>query len=303
MFPFELRSLHVVAKTGSIRKASDALGVAPSSVSRKIALLEHRIGTRLLERTAYGVVLTHAGTLVAEYARNVVLDYESLRADLNDWKGNRRRLVGLAVVESALFAGLVDAVAAFRAKFPEVSFRLNTKPAPEVVDEVKRGACDLGLTFCCTPQPDIVTVARIPEPIVLAVPNDHPFAGAASVQLSDLKGLMLGLPESTFGVRRVLDRACHDSGLGAALSPAFTSNSFEALRTFVEQGAGVAVLPRRAVLGAGQVRPLKGVPIAHELLTDTTIDIVILQRRRTPRVISDFIQQLVESSRADGIMV
>lgn len=303
MFPGELRAFHVVAKTGSIRKASDALGVAPSSVSRKIALLEHHIGTRLLERTAAGVVLTHAGTLVAEYARSVVLDYESLRADLNDWRGNRRRLVGLTVVESALFAGLVDSIATFRAKFPDVSFRLNTMPAAEVVDEVKRGACDLGLTFCCPPHPEIVTVARIPEPIVLAVPNDHPMAGAASVQLSDLRDLRLGLPETTFGVRRILDRACHDIGLGATLNPAFASNSFEALRNFVERGAGVAVLPLRAALRAGQLGQLKVVPIEHQSLSETTIDIVILQKRRLPRVVSDFIQQLVESSKADGVKV
>lgn len=303
MFPGELRAFHVVAKTGSIRKASEALGVAPSSVSRKIALLEHQIGTRLLERTAAGVVLTHAGSLVAEYARSVVLDYESLRADLNDWKGNRRRLVGLAVVESALFAGLVDAIAVFRSRFPAVSFRLNTVPAPEVVDEVKRGGCDLGLTFCCPPQPEIVTVARIPEPIVLAVPNAHPLARESSVHLSDLRDLVLALPEVTFGIRRILDRACHDIGMGATLNPAFSSNSFEALRNFVQQGAGVAVLPLRAVLRAGQLGTLKVLPIEHESLSETTIDIVTLQKRRIPRVVSDFLRQLVESSEADGVTV
>ncbi len=66
MFPGELRAFHVVAQTGSIRKASEALDVAPSSVSRKIALIEHQIGTTLLERTAAGVVLTHAGRMVVE---------------------------------------------------------------------------------------------------------------------------------------------------------------------------------------------------------------------------------------------
>lgn len=300
MFPGELRAFHAVAKTGSIRRASEALGVAPSSISRKVALLEHQIGTRLLERTAAGVVLTHAGALVAEYARSVVLDYDSLRADLNDRKGNRRRLVGLAVVESALFAGLVDAIATFRSKFPEVSFRLNTMPASAVVDEVKRGGCDIGLTFCCPPQPEIVTVARIPEPIVLGVPNAHPLARATSVALSDLTNLVLGLPEATFGVRRILDRACHDIGLDATLNPAFSSNSFEALRNFVQQGAGVAILPLRAVLRAGQLGRMKVVPFEHPSLSQTTIDIVILQKRRISRVASDFIQQFAESSRTDA---
>ncbi len=66
------------SRTGSsIRKASELLDIAPSSVSRKVALLEQQIGTVLLERTSSGVRLTHAGVLVADYARSVVLDYDS----------------------------------------------------------------------------------------------------------------------------------------------------------------------------------------------------------------------------------
>ena len=301
MFPGELHAFHVVAKTGSIRKASEDLGVAPSSVSRKIALLEHQIGTRLFQRTAGGVVLTHAGTLVAEYARSVVLDYESLRTDLNDWRGNRRRLVSLAVVESALCAGLVSAVAAFRSRFEEVSFRLNTMAAAEVVEEVKRGACELGLTFCCPLQPEVVTVARLLEPVVLAVPNEHALSSRSSVTLNDLSDVVLALPDLTFGIRRILDRTCQELGLGATLNPAFSSNSFEALKDFVQHGAGVAVLPLRAVQRAGQLNQLKIIPIDHQALSETTIDIITLQKRRLPRVVSDFIQQLVETSKASGI--
>lgn len=294
MFPGELRVFHVVATSGSIRKASEALGVAPSSVSRKIALLEHLVGTTLLERTAEGVVLTHAGVLFAEYARTVVLDYESLRADLNDRRGHRRRLIGLAAVESAVSGGLVNAIAAFRQRFESVSFRLNTMAAPEVVEDVKRGDCDVGLTFCCPPQPEVATVARIPEPIVLAVPLDHPLARAGSVTLTELRDRVLALPEVSFGVRRILDRACHEIGLGATLSPAFTSDSFEALRDFVQRGAGIAVLPYRAAARQGGQEVLKVIPIEHPACKETTIDVITLRKRRISRVVNDFIQQLVQ---------
>ncbi len=63
MFPSELRAFYAVAQSGSIRKASELLDIAPSSVSRKVAVLEQQIGTVLLERTSIGVRLTHAGSL------------------------------------------------------------------------------------------------------------------------------------------------------------------------------------------------------------------------------------------------
>jgi DNA-binding transcriptional LysR family regulator len=58
MFPSELRAFHAVAQSGSIRKAAEQLDVAPSSVSRKMALLEYQIGTALLKRKSSGVALT-----------------------------------------------------------------------------------------------------------------------------------------------------------------------------------------------------------------------------------------------------
>jgi DNA-binding transcriptional LysR family regulator len=295
MFPSELRAFYAVAQSGSIRKASELLNIAPSSVSRKVALLEQQMGTTLLDRTSVGVSLTHAGTLVAEYARSVVLDYDSLRADLNDNRGSRRKLIRVETVESIVSGGLVEAVAVFRAKFDAVSFRIRMVPAPQVVEDVQRGECEVGLTLRCPPQADIVKLASVPEPIILVVPNDHALAGAETVTLQDLIELPLALPDVTFGVRRIFDRAVQEAGLAGELNPALTSDSFEALRDFVRCGAGVAILPYRAVLRESTHKWLKAVPIDHPMLTETTIDIITLRKHRPSRVVSIFIEQLIRT--------
>jgi len=54
MFSASLRAFDETVRAGSIRKASEALGVAPSSVSRHIALLEREMGTTLFDRKARG---------------------------------------------------------------------------------------------------------------------------------------------------------------------------------------------------------------------------------------------------------
>jgi DNA-binding transcriptional LysR family regulator len=292
MFPSELRAFHAVAQSGSIRKASELLDIAPSSVSRKVALLEHHIGTTLLERTSGGVKLTHAGSLVAEYARSVILDYDSLRADLNDWRGSRRKLIRVVAVESIVSGGLLEAVAAFRVKYDAVSFRLTVAPAPQVVEDVRRGDCELGVTFCCPLQPDIVKVASIPEPIMLVVPNDHLLAAAKSVTLNDLEGRPLAVPDVTFGVRRILDRAVQEAGLAATLNVALSSNMFEPLREFVRCGAGIAILPYRAVMRESARSTLKVVPIDHPAMSEATIDIITLRKHHPARIVVNFIDQL-----------
>jgi DNA-binding transcriptional LysR family regulator len=301
MFPSELRAFHAVAQSGSIRKAAELLDVAPSSVSRKVALLEQQMGTTLLERAANGVNLTHAGTLVAEYARSVVLDYDSLRADLNDSRGSGRKLVRIEAVESIVSGGLIEAVATFRAKYASVLFRVSIVPAPQVVEDVKRGECEVGLTFCCPPQPDIVILAKTPEPIALVVPHDHPLAGAGRVRLQDLRGLPLALPDVTFGLRRIFDRTVQEAGLSGEIIAAVTSNSFEALRDFVRCNAGGAILPYRAVLREITHKWLTPVTIDHPSLTETTVDIIALRKHRPPRVVTSFTEILVRTLGATSV--
>ena len=83
MFPDPFRSFFEAVRCGSIRQASESLRKAPSSISRHIAILERQMGAPLLDRSAEGVKLTEAGRRVADYARMVLLDFDSLRSDLD----------------------------------------------------------------------------------------------------------------------------------------------------------------------------------------------------------------------------
>jgi DNA-binding transcriptional LysR family regulator len=198
-------------------------------------------------------------------------------------------------VESIVSGGLVEAVATFREKFDAVTFTIRMVPAPQVVEDVQRGECEIGLTFCCPPQTDVIKLASVPEPIILVVPYDHPLADGGAVPLSALAGLPLALPDLSFGVRRIFDRAVQEAGLSNALVPALTSNSFEALRDFVRCEAGVAILPYRAVLRESTHKWLKTLPIEHPVLQQTTVDIITLRRHRPSRVVTGFTEQLVRT--------
>lgn len=288
MFNTVLRAFDETARAGSIRKASQALGVAPSSVSRSIAVLEHEMGTKLLERRPGGIALTHAGELVAEYARGALLDYDSLRADLDDRRGTQRRLLRVVLVESVASYGPIGAIAKFMEKYRTVSFNLRLVPAPRVVEAVRQDQCDIGLAFCAEPAPDIAILARVPEPIMLAVPAGHALAGP--VDLRALTGLRFALPDIDFGIRRIFDRACLRAGV--QIAPVLTSNVFETLRDFVRCGAGAAILPMRAIARAARAGELKAVALDDAPFRDATIDVVVLRKRRLPRVVKAFADML-----------
>jgi DNA-binding transcriptional LysR family regulator len=286
-----LRAFVETARVGSIRKASEVLRVAPSSVSRHIAILENEMGTALFVRRASGVELTHAGKLVAEYAESVLVNYDTLRTDLNDMRGTQRRLLSLALVESVASFGPINAVSRLFARYPTISFNIRLMPAPRVTEAVIQGQCDIGVSFCTQPDLQLLILKRIREPIVLVVPPDHPLASASEVQFADLRAMPLALPDIDFGIRHIIDRAGAERGI--RLAPVLTSNVFATLKDFVRCGAGVAILPSRAVARDVQAGNLKSVPLLDPIFSDSTIDVLVLRKRRLPRIVKLFIDILI----------
>src|SRR5260370_17398613 len=57
--------------------AARALGIPKSGISRRVALLEKRLGVRLLDRTTRGLGLTQVGQQVFEHARAAVIEAEA----------------------------------------------------------------------------------------------------------------------------------------------------------------------------------------------------------------------------------
>lgn len=284
-----LRAFKEAVRAGSIRGASDRLGLAPSSVSRQIQLLEHQMGAPLLDRSASGVVPTHAGRLVADFAQAVLHDFDSLRSDVNERRGIRRGFVRIAAVESTISARAVAAIAAFRLRFPEVSFQIRMLPAGRVIEAVKTGEVDVGVTFCAPPDTSLTLLARFPEPVVVAVSSQHDWAHRKTVSLHELVRIPLAMPELSFGVRRRFDAVAQAAGV--ELLPALASDSFEALRGFARLGAGGAILPRLSIEAERKAGILQALKIEDPSLNETTADVITLKSRRPSRLLKLFFEE------------
>lgn len=67
-----------VARHGSFAQAARELGLAPSSVAKSVARLEHHIDARLFQRTTRSMTLTEEGRLLAEKGARVLKAIEAL---------------------------------------------------------------------------------------------------------------------------------------------------------------------------------------------------------------------------------
>lgn len=78
----DLQIFHAVATTGSMSAAATALGCQQSTISKRIRQLESRLGSRLIERRAGGVMLTPAGESALDYVVTMQRSAHQLEAQI-----------------------------------------------------------------------------------------------------------------------------------------------------------------------------------------------------------------------------
>ncbi|MFZ6645468.1 LysR substrate-binding domain-containing protein [Undibacterium sp. TJN25] len=80
----ELTVFLAILDTASLSGAGRKLRRSPPAITRSLAALEERVGTRLMERTTRRLAPTEAGMRLAELARRVLADYEeAVREDVD----------------------------------------------------------------------------------------------------------------------------------------------------------------------------------------------------------------------------
>ncbi len=67
----QLLNFWMVAREGSVQRASEALHVTPASVSVQVKQLEQSLGVKLVEKQGRGLVLTEMGEQVSTYASEI----------------------------------------------------------------------------------------------------------------------------------------------------------------------------------------------------------------------------------------
>jgi DNA-binding transcriptional LysR family regulator len=142
-----------VVETGGVSAGARALGLAPSSVSRRISELEGGLGVTLLRRTTRKLSLTEAGSTYYEHARAIVRDVDNATAAVSGTGAAPSGTLRLSIPSAIAVPLVVPAATAFQAKFPDV--RLAMMVTDRVLDVVEEGL-DVALRFGRLPDSSLI---------------------------------------------------------------------------------------------------------------------------------------------------
>jgi len=149
----EMQTFAAVADSGSFVRAADTLGLSRAAVSRHVADLEARLGTRLLHRTTRRLSLTEEGEIFLARCRELIAGVEAAEAELGARGGAARGLLRVNAPVSFGISHLAPLWPEFQALYPEV--RLDIELADRIVDLFEEGY-DLAIRIADLPSSTLV---------------------------------------------------------------------------------------------------------------------------------------------------
>ncbi|CAN5598124.1 LysR family transcriptional regulator [soil metagenome] len=226
-----------VAETKSFTGAADALALPKSTVSRKLAQLEERLGVRLVQRTTRKLALTDIGAMYYERCSRIVHDVLAAEQLVTDMQATPRGRLRLTATVDFSTRWLGDIVAAFLALHPDINIELQS--SDEVVDLIEDGF-DVAVRFGPLPESTLIARKLCSLTLVLAASPGY----IAKVPLKSIDDLdaaehVLFTPTSTTQTWMLHNGdQTHEFGRPAR----FASNNYGAVRDVALAGGGVALL-------------------------------------------------------------
>lgn len=154
-----------VAKEKNFNRAAQKLAISPPALSKKITLLEQRMGIQLFNRTTRSVSLTQIGE---QLFRTVATSFDNLDNELQLIEHYRDAPVGKVRINSGLYVIstlLLPKLAHFKLQYPDIQLELISDNS--FVDIVAQGF-DAGIRFGSDVADDMVAI-RISLPMKMAL--------------------------------------------------------------------------------------------------------------------------------------
>ena len=228
-----LQFVDAIARAGSIRKAAEGLAITSTALNRRLLALEEEMGVPLFERLPRGVRLSTAGELLIHHLRTQAADFEKLKGQLADLRGERRGHVSIACSQAFLPFFLPEQIGRYRREHPGVSFSVRVRDRAAAETALADHSADLALIFEPVRLSEVQVLASARQSIHAVMAADHPLAGQSTIRLRDCIRFPVALPTAVYGVRHLIDLAL--VRMSMTLKPMVEADSFDFLRHYPRQ--------------------------------------------------------------------
>jgi DNA-binding transcriptional LysR family regulator len=253
----QIEAFVTVAREGSLSRAAQRLFVTQPALTARVQGLERELGASLFMRTSRGMRLSEAGHAFLPYAVRAIetLTDGRRQVDALERGGAGQLAVGAAPAVSTYVLPVL--LKRFATTHPRIAVSVKTGHSEEVLAQVLAEQVDVGLVRALR-HPEIESTLLYEDRLVLVVMPDHAFSAKKSIEMEALRHEQLILFDRTSSYYELTSALFRQAGITPV--GVMELDNIEAAKKMIQQGFGIALLPRTAVaseLAAGTLREVR----------------------------------------------
>jgi len=242
-----LKMFCLVVDEGSISQAARLSYVSQPAVTRQIHQLENYYGTLLFDRSEGKLTVTETGRLLYPFAKAIVNDFDRSKEVINQVTGESNASLRVGATLTIGEYLLPSLLGSFKKQAPEIKVTLTIKNTPSVLEDLANDVIDLALVEGMVENKNFIVEKFADDELVLVYPTDHPWRNRTEINIQELANERMIWRESISGTRLIVEKALRDYGVLDSIESYMEIGSTQAIKSAVEAGLGISILPRLTV--------------------------------------------------------
>jgi DNA-binding transcriptional LysR family regulator len=241
--PVDLELFVAIAETGSLSAAARKCGLTRATITRRLDMLEARLGTPLVNRTSRTLSLTEAGVVYLDGCRETLSRLRQAEAAVAEMGGQPRGLLRVACPIISVDQVVGPLLTSFARAFPEVEVQLHlsSEPANPLVD-----ACDVALQIGPANSSALIArcILRVSYELVASPAYLERRGAPKSVEELDQHDCIVAVRAN--GAKEPWP--LRDGGTFTVAKPKVLANAAQLVRVAAVEGLGIALMAQLLVL-------------------------------------------------------
>ena len=282
-----LRCFITIVEEGSVSKAAEALNMTQPPLSIMMGKLEKELNVALFDRSGRRLTLTRDGEFLYRRGKELLASTDNIVKELIEHNDGMRGTVTAGCITSANLFIIPDAVKKLREEAPNIVIRVKEGNSSYVLNELRSHKIDIGIVRTLFEAEDLKISTLVTEPLLLALPPNHPLLNKKSITIRDLRDEKFILPTSSHGsgIAEEIIEACQNNGFTPDV--VYWGTEVIPMLLMVMKGVGISFAPENFSKFNWPGLP-KLVPLAEPKL-ETKLSLVTLQNQYQPTIVERFL--------------
>ncbi|NGP45749.1 LysR family transcriptional regulator [Bacillaceae bacterium SIJ1] len=258
----------LVVEDGSITQAAQKRYISQPAATKQIRQLENDYNTLLFHRGENKLHLTEAGKALYPFAKEMLEYYEQSKEAITMLSDTSNLLLRLGASLTIGEYILPDVLGRFRSEHETFSFNLSLGNTPDILDQLHANDIDIAFVESSfSHDPDMIIFPFAEDELILVTAKDHPWTKRSPIPIAQLKEEQFIWREPTSGTRAMIENALKEQGMFLETHRFMELGSMQSIKSAVEAGLGVSIIPRQCVTKEITFGTLQEVPIRDFTLT------------------------------------